>query len=386
MKVKWVAPDNAGPEIASYDVQYRIDRSSDEWADITIGGSGLEAVLPELESSTEYEVQVRAVNDEGQGPWSESGTGETKALPPPNSRPAFGEEVVTALVVAENTAGQTALGAPITASDPDSEDSLAYSLSGADSALFSIGVSTGQISVGSDTTLDYETPADSDKDNVYSVTLQVTDGRDAEGNTDTSVDDTVEVSITVTDVNEAPGFGSSELGLEVDENTLANANVGEPVSASDPESDDLNYTLSGTDSAMFSIDETSGQISVGASTILDHESPSDAGGDNVYDVTVSVSDGKDAAGNEDTTFDDTIAVAITVNNVDEPPAFGVADAELEVAENTASNSNIGDPITAVDPEGEGRDLFTDRLERGLVRCRRIQRAGQDQVGSQLRGR
>ena len=349
LKVSWTAPDNAGPAIASYVIQYRVDRPNEDWDNVMIGGSGLEGVLSDLEASTKYEVQVRAINDEGQGPWSEPGTAETQASPPPNSVPAFGEDLVTALVVAENTAGETALGAPITASDPDGEDSLVYSLSGADAALFSVGVSTGQISVGADTMLDFEFPADSGGDNVYAVTLQVADGRDALGNADPSVDDEVDVSITVTDVNEPPEFESSEAELAIDENTPANAHVGEPIEASDPESDDLAYSLSGADFALFAIDESSGQISVGPSTDLDHESPSDAGGDNVYDVTVSVSDGKDAAGNADTAIDDTIAVAITVSDVDEPPEFGVADVELEVAENTATNTNIGAPTTAADP-------------------------------------
>ena len=353
LKVTWVAPDNTGPDIASYVVQYRVDGSNDDWTDVTIVGSGVETILSGLEPSTEYEIQVRAVNDEGQGLWSESGTAETQAPPPPNSRPAFDEDVVTALSVAENTAAETDLGAPITASDPDSEDSLSYSLSGADSSMFSVGASTGQISIGAGTTLDYESPADSDDDNIYSVTVQVTDGRDAQGNTDTTVDATVDVSIRVTNVNEAPEFESSEVGLEIDENTPANANVGKPVQASDPESDNLNYTLSGDDSALFSVDASSGQISVGPSTVLDHESASDSDGDNVYDVTVSVSDGKDAAGNADSAIDSVVAVAITVNDVDEPPAFGVDDVELEVAENTATNTNIGAAITAADPEGEG---------------------------------
>ena len=200
LKVTWVAPDNTGPEIASYVVRYTVDSSNDEWANVTIGGSDSEAVLTGLEPSTEYEVQVRAVNDEGQGLWSESGTAETQARPPPNSLPAFGQDVVTALSVAENTAAETALGAPITASDPDSGDELSYSLAGADSSLFSVGASTGQISIGAGTTFDYESPADSDKDNVYSVTLQVTDGRDGEGNTDTTVDAAVDVSISVTEM------------------------------------------------------------------------------------------------------------------------------------------------------------------------------------------
>ena len=352
LKVSWVAPDNAGPEIASYVIQYRVESSNDAWADVTVDGSVSETILSGLESSTEYEVQVRAENDEGQGTWSESGTAETQAPPPPNSLPAFDEDVVTALTVSENTAGESAVGAPITALDPDSEDSLSYSLSGADSSLFFVGASTGQINIGSETTLDFESPADSDGDNVYSLTVQVTDGRDAEGNSDSSVDDTVDVSIAVTGVNEPPEYESSEVGLEIDENTDSNAGVGKPIQASDPESDDLTYTLSGADSALFSFDASSGQISVGPSTVLDHEAPSDSGGDNVYDVTISVSDGKDAAGDADAAIDGVVDVEITVNDVDEPPVFGVADVELEVAENTATNTNIGAPITAADPEGE----------------------------------
>ena len=217
------------------------------------------------------------------------------------------------------------------------------------------------------------------------MTLQVTDGRDVDGNTDTSVDASIDVSITVTDVNEAPEFESSEVGLEIDENPLANADVGDPIEATDPESDDLSYTLSGVDSALFTLDASSGQISVGPTTILDHESPSDAGGNNVYDLTVSVSDGKDAAGNDDTIIDSVVAVAITVSNVDEPPAFGVAAVELEVAENTATNTDIGTPIRAVDPRRRRRDLLPGRRECGPVRRRRIKRAGQDQVASELRG-
>ena len=96
---------------------------------------------------------------------------------------------------------------------------------------------------------------------------------------------------------------------------------------------------------------SSGQISVGTGTVLDFESPSDSGGDNVFDLTVKVSDGRDAAGNSDTSIDDMVGVTITVKNVDEPPEFDSSGVELEVAENTVTNTNIGDSITAADPEG-----------------------------------
>ena len=109
----------------------------------------------------------------------------------------------------------------------------------------------------------------------------------------------------------------------------------------------------------------SGQISVGSSTILDHESASDSDGDNVYRMTVSVSDGKDDAGDDDAEIDNVVDVSVTVNDVNEPPAFDVTDVELEVAENTATNTNIGAAITAADPEGEDVTYSLDGANAGL---------------------
>ena len=350
LAITWTVPDNEGPAITSYVVQYRVEDSGDEWDQVTVGGSGLETTVSELESGTKYEAQVRAVNDEGEGPWSESGKAETLAAPPPNSLPEFDDDAITSLSIAENSPADTAVGAPITATDSDSQDVLTYSVSGADSALFFVGASSGQISIGAATELDYESPEDSSGNNVYDLTLQVSDGKNAAGNADTAVDDTIDVTITVTDVNELPGFGSADIELEAEENTSPNTNIGDPIAASDPESAALTYSLSGADSDLFSIGLSTGQISVGTGTVLDFESPSDSGGDNVYDLTVKVSDGKDAAGNSDTSIDDMVGVTITVKNVNEAPEFDSSGVELEVAENTATNSNIGDPITAVDPE------------------------------------
>ena len=72
LKVRWSAPDNAGrPPIESYDLQYR-DRDS---ADFTAGPqdlTGTRATITGLTMDTEYHVQVRASNDEGDGDWSAS--------------------------------------------------------------------------------------------------------------------------------------------------------------------------------------------------------------------------------------------------------------------------------------------------------------------------
>ena len=93
------------------------------------------------------------------------------------------------------------------------------------------------------------------------------------------------VSNVVGVLNLDPSFPSTETGMrEVAENNVENANVGAPVSATDPDPGDvLTYSLSGTDAASFTID-SSGQISVATGVTLDYE------GKKSYRVTVQVSD------------------------------------------------------------------------------------------------
>ena len=231
-----------------------------------------------------------------------------------NEPPEF-DWPVAELEIAENTATNTNVGDPILASDPES-DGLTYSLAGVDAASFNVGPLTGQIKT--EGLLDHESPSDVGGDNVYELTLEVTDGRDADGNADTAVDHTIALIITVTDVNEPPEFDSSVAELEIAENTATNTNVGDPILASDPESDGLTYSLAGVDAASFNVGPLTGQIKTEG--LLDHESPSDVGGDNVYELTLEVTDGRDADGNADTAVDHTIALIITVTDVNEPPS------------------------------------------------------------------
>ena len=84
------------------------------------------------------------------------------------------------------------MGAAVAATDPDG-DTLTYTLTGADAASFTID-GNGQIKVGQGTSLDYETKTS------YSVTVNVSDGKDAQGAADTAVDATIDVTINVTDV------------------------------------------------------------------------------------------------------------------------------------------------------------------------------------------
>ena len=76
LTVSWSEPDNTGPDITDYDVQYRKkDRGSFRPAQHE--GTERSRTLMDLDQGTDYEVQVRATNDEGTGNWSDSGEGMT---------------------------------------------------------------------------------------------------------------------------------------------------------------------------------------------------------------------------------------------------------------------------------------------------------------------
>ena len=76
LQVSWNEPDNTGPAITDYDVQYR-EKGTGRFIDALHDGPGRTVTLSDLNAGTVYEVQVRASNDEGTSDWSESGEGMT---------------------------------------------------------------------------------------------------------------------------------------------------------------------------------------------------------------------------------------------------------------------------------------------------------------------
>ena len=125
---------------------------------------------------------------------------------------------------------------------------------------------------------DFERPADSDRDNVYEVTIRASDGRN------TSTLEEVQ-TVTVSDVDEAPTITTtSRTAFSLQENR---ASVLYTFRATDPEGDAVNWTVGGTDGSHFAIDDR-GALSF--TDPPDFESPADEGGDNVYDVVVQATD------------------------------------------------------------------------------------------------
>ena len=76
LTVNWSEPENTGPPITDYDVQYR-EQGTGRFTEALHIGPGLSLTLADLEPGTVYEVQVRATNEEGTSDWSEPDEGMT---------------------------------------------------------------------------------------------------------------------------------------------------------------------------------------------------------------------------------------------------------------------------------------------------------------------
>ena len=221
--------------------------------------------------------------------------------------PTFDEEIPQGQAslsrsIPENTTAGRPVGDPVSATSEDGV-TLTYSLDDQDGASFDIG-SNGQIKTKAD--LDYEDRS------LYEVTVSVTDGQDAMGNTETTAteDDSIDVTINVTDVNEKPVFADdAPITQTVAENTAADSNIGSAYTATDPENDALTYTLDSGSAATFEIDDD-GQLKTKAD--LNYEAASS------YTVIVQVADSKDDNGVADTATDATITVTITITDEDDP--------------------------------------------------------------------
>ena len=215
---------------------------------------------------------------------------------------------------------ENGLGTVATYDDGDPEQgSITWSLSGDDAD--DMDASGGN--------LYFNSPPDHEEQEFYRVTVQAFDGNST---------GTLAVVVTVTDVNEDPEFSDTTTTRTVEENSGANAIVGLPVAAEDPDSSDpLTYILSGTGAASFTID-SNGQIKTVSS--LDRDTQ------DTYYVTVNVHDGKGDDGSVSTTTDNYIDVTITVTDVNEPPVL-TGSTSVELAENSTTTVAT---YTATDPE------------------------------------
>ncbi|WP_420625273.1 cadherin domain-containing protein [Candidatus Poriferisodalis sp.] len=219
------------------------------------------------------------------------------------------------------------------AADPEGADTVTWSVAGSDGGLFAIDQS-GQFSFKADSAPDYERPADSNRDNVYNVTVQATD--------DDNNTAPLDVTVTVTDVNEGPeisrvGSAPGSVPENQDQSqVLARYTATDP---ENPSAETTRWSTSGSDGGDFAINE---QGELRFKSTPDYERPADSNRDNVYVFTVRVSDGRNYGSLEET---------VTVTPVNEPPAIttvGSSATALRQPENRVSRLYS---YRAADPEG-----------------------------------
>ena len=117
----------------------------------------------------------------------------------------------------------------------------------------------------------------------------------------------------------------------VAENSAAGVDIGDPVAATDPNSDTLTYSLGGPDTSLFSLDSSDGQLSVASGAALDYEKPGS------YFVTVTA---KDPSSNADT-----ITVTISLTNVEEAGTVVLSHTEFRVG--AVLRMRVNDPDGSV---------------------------------------
>ena len=251
-----------------------------------------------------------------------------------------------------NVAENTTTVITVTASDTDG-DTPSFSITGgADQAELSINAISGDLTFNA--APNYESPTDSDANNVYLV--EVT-GDDGYGKTDVQL-----ISVTVTDVDEFDVGAISDSDAEanqVAENAANGTVVGITAVASDADgsTNTITYSLDDDAGGRFAIDSSTGVITVVSGTQLDYEAATS------HDITI-----------KSTSADMSVSTqSLTINLTDvdefmgprpgsdpppesEPPPASDDDAETEAEEETETEeaisvqgelaANIAPPVSA----------------------------------------
>ena len=255
-----------------------------------------------------------------------------------NERP-----VISSTKIDDIEEGKT-LVATISASDPDANTSLTYTLiSAKDSGLFTIGAKTGVIKFK--TTPDHEKPRDSGSNNSINFSVQVSDG---------ALVAVQEYSFDIVNRNEPPFFDTTTPSI----NDIGNLEEGNTqiasISASDSDAQDsLTYSLINSvgakDEGLISVNKKTGVVSFKVSP--DYEKPIDVGSDNSINFSVQVSDGA---------LIDVQEYSFAITNKNEAPvitttSFSISENNVIVGAISASDVDSGTTLSYGLAAGAGSD-------------------------------
>jgi hypothetical protein len=265
-----------------------------------------------------------------------------------------------ARVISENLLGPQVVGAPLSVIDPDFKQRLSFEITGGNgSSVFEIDPCSGQISVLSGVSIDYEATQS------FMVTVKVTDNGLVP--ITASLSDTRNYTITIIDADDAPVFVVSSVSVTLPENSLAGATVSALITVTDQDTYGgfvpwFNQTyeiLNGNSNGIFAVSttfltSTSTQpngavisVRLGGAQLLNFEDPNQ----NNFQLLLSARDsgGKSAQG----------VVTITLTDVNEAPFFTSSETLVRSIDETCSSScatrvaglSVGSsPLSASDPD------------------------------------
>ena len=264
-----------------------------------------------------------------------------------NSAPVFSENSAVRSV-SENTATETSFGAPVTASDVNS-DNLTYTLGGADAESFGIVAASGQLQTKD--TLDYESRSS------YQVTVTAADPSNAS--------DSIAVTITVTNEDEDGAVTLSSVQPQV--GTALTATLDDPDGA--PSSVTWQWARGDSPSGPFT------NVSSGLKPAS--YTPVAADLDQYLRATAEYTDPQGSGKSAYVVSYNPVRSAPAVNS---DPAFSAQTATRSVVENAAIGANVGTPVTANDAEN---DPLTYTLDGGASPLEILQASGQLQTTAAL---
>ena len=297
---------------------------SGPWADITVAATA--ATYVPVGADRDHYLRVTVSYHDGHAPRTLQATSELPTLPdiPNNMPPVFPSPLfaggATGLSVDENATAGTVVGLAPQATDPES-GSLSYSLavSGVVTPPFEINDTSRQIRVASGAVLDHE---DQDR---YSVTVTAEDEYNATG--------TATFDITVEDVNERP-VAVFDIPPATDEDTATTfAVLGNDIDQDD--GDTLTVSITSQPSRGRVVADTTTQLLTYTPAENDH---------GTYTFMYTASDG--------TLSSLPALVTVTVNPVNDAPAFPAAPAERTVSESARPGDEVGAALTATDVDGD----------------------------------
>lgn len=150
--------------------------------------------------------------------------------------------------------------------------------------------------------------------------------------------------LTLEAPNQAPTITS---GAEV---TVAENSTGiaYTATATDPDGDEVSWSLAGLDQDLFTIDELTGEVTFKESP--DYESPQDRDKDNTYELIITATDKEG--------LNDTKSIIVNVDNINELPTLSLNNTLTSLDENADTGTPIKVANILINDDGVGTNTLS----------------------------